>query len=361
MQPVPSNHACSIVPPYMLEALATHGDARQREAAVTTLAVDHTHRTRRAIAAASLVGTRHELPTHTGAAPQPHRSVFDAQHSEQLPGSLARAEGAAPVLDGSVNRAYDGLGATFTFYRDVLDRDSIDGRGMPMIASVHVGQRWDNAQWDGSQMQFGDGDGQIFGDFTASLDVIGHELTHGVTQYEAQLAYHGQSGALNESMSDVFGVLVKQHALGQRTEQADWLIGAELMLPGFHGTALRSMKAPGTAYDDPRLGGKDPQPATMAGYLHTRLDNGGVHLNSGIPNHAFYLVAAALGGQAWDVAGHIWYAALTDPALRPTASFSSFASATVRAARHGYGGAEIAAVTQAWKAVGVRVRGVRTP
>src|SRR5438045_1918371 len=128
-------------------------------------------------------------------------------------------------------------------------------------------------------MVCGDGDGALFNRFTIALDVIAHELTHGVTQTEAQLEYRGQSGALNESMSDVFGSLVKQWAGNQTARQADWLIGAGLFTPTVKGAAIRSMKAPGTAYDDPVLGA-DPQPADMANYVTTRADNGGVHINS---------------------------------------------------------------------------------
>src|SRR6185369_4573404 len=101
---------------------------------------------------------------------------------------------------------------------------------------------------------FGDGDGEIFTDFTASLDVIAHELTHGVTEYTANLEYHNQSGALNESISDAFGSMVKQWALHQDVHTADWLIGAEVFSPGVAADALRSMKAPGTAYDNPMFG-----------------------------------------------------------------------------------------------------------
>ncbi|CAM5676724.1 hypothetical protein SFUMM280S_07534 [Streptomyces fumanus] len=155
-------------------------------------------------------------------------------------------------------------------------------------------------------MVFGDGDGEIFLDFTIPVDVIGHELVHGVTQYTANLTYFGQPGALNESVSDVFGSLIKQYTLGQSADQADWLIGAGLLAPRVTGVALRSLKAPGTAYDDDVLG-KDPQPATMDDYVRTGRDNGGVHINSGIPNHAFYLAATALGGNAWERAGQIWY------------------------------------------------------
>ncbi len=128
--------------------------------------------------------------------------------------------------------------------------------------------------------------------------MVGHELAHGVTESEAGLIYYQQSGALNESLSDVFGSLVKQFHLQQTADKADWLIGAGLLAEGIKGQGLRSMSAPGTAYDDPLLG-KDPQPASMKDYIQTKEDNGGVHLNSGIPNRAFYLAATALGGFAW--------------------------------------------------------------
>ena len=207
-----------------------------------------------------------------------------------------------PAGDDAVNEAYDGLGATWELWSTAYARDSLDGKGMPLLATVHYGRNYDNAFWDGSQMVFGDGDGVIFERFTKSLDVIGHELAHGVTEHTAGLLYQGQSGALNESISDVFGVLVKQKALGQSAAQADWLVGAELLNASVKGRALRDMRNPGTAYDDPRLG-KDPQPAHMDDYVDTQDDNGGVHINSGIPNRAFVLAADAIGGNAWDAAG----------------------------------------------------------
>src|SRR5262249_21444423 len=159
----------------------------------------------------------------------------------------------------------------------------------------------------------------IFGRFTVSVDVIAHELTHGITQHEANLAYEGQSGALNEHFSDVFGSLVKQYTKGQSAANADWLIGQGLLMPGIQGEAIRSLKATGTAYDDPTLG-HDPQPDHMDKYLDTEDDNGGVHINSGIPNKAFYTLAVALGGNAWDQAGHIWYTTLIHE-LRPNDAF----------------------------------------
>ena len=203
-------------------------------------------------------------------------------------------------------------------------------------------------------MVFGDGDGVIFNDFTLPLDVIGHELTHGVTGSEANLTYLNQSGALNESISDVFGVLVKQYSLKQTADRADWLIGAGLLAPKIKGVALRSMKAPGTAYDDPLLG-KDPQPADMAHFVNTTGDNGGVHINSGIPNHAFYLVATKIGGFAWLKAGQIWYNTLLDHNLKQSANFSAFANLTIKNATTLYGSSSVErkAVIDSWQQVGV--------
>ncbi|MER7669729.1 M4 family metallopeptidase [Kitasatospora sp. NPDC096128] len=330
---------CAIVPPYVLDRLAEVG----HEPAVHSLALDAAHRAARLAA-----------PPPTAGAPGLNRVIADAGHGQRLPGRSVRTEGQAPVADSSVNHAYDGLGATFALYSEVFGRDSIDGRGLRMDASVHYGRDYDNAFWNGRQMVFGDGDGRIFGDFTACVDVIGHELTHGVTQFTAGLEYQGQPGALNESVSDVFGSLVKQYALHQDAASADWLIGAGLLAPGVQGMALRSMKAPGTAYDDPQLG-KDPQPAHMRDYVDTADDNGGVHINSGIPNHAFYLLATALGGQSWERAGRIWYDTLTGGRLPADADFTAFARATVAAARARYPDRSSIAdtVTASWAQVGV--------
>lgn len=340
---------CTIVPPHLLERLARHEDPELHHPARRSLQLDAERRDRRRLAVRSAVAPK---PT-----PQPddspRRTLYDARHRQALPGTEVRAEGDRPSADASVNRAYDGLGATFDFYLAAYGRHSVDGAGLPLDASVHYGQGYDNAFWDGSQMVFGDGDGKIFKDFTIPVDVIGHELTHGVTQYSANLTYEGQSGALNESVSDVFGALIKQYALRQSAEDADWLIGEGLLEPGVHGVALRSMMAPGTAYDDPRLG-KDPQPAHMDHYVRTDDDNGGVHVNSGIPNHAFYLLATALGGYAWERAGRIWYATLTGGNLPADADFAAFAQVTTAAAQAHYGdGEEKRAVLAAWAGVGV--------
>ncbi|MCU1245406.1 MAG: peptidase, partial [Acidobacteria bacterium] len=166
----------------------------------------------------------------------------------------------------------------------------------------------------------------------------------------------GQTGALNEHLSDVFGILVKQYRLGLTADQSDWLIGAGLLGPKVHGPAIRSMAAPGTAYDDPILGA-DPQPWHMRDYQEVSDDSGGVHINSGIPNHAFYLAAIAIGGKAWEVAGRVWYDALTRH-LRPDGQFADFAQATLLSAGElfGTGGAEQRVIAAAWDAVGLPIQ-----
>ncbi|MDQ6874429.1 MAG: M4 family metallopeptidase [Actinomycetota bacterium] len=337
-----------LVPPGVLHRIARNGSPEQRQWALDTLALDASLRSSRAVQAARGPAR----PAAAALSDQPQRTVYDAGGQQQLPGHAVRHEGGKPTGDPAADEAYDGLGATFAFYLEAYDRHSIDDHGLGLVASVHYADHYDNAFWNGHQMVFGDGDGNLFQRFTKSLDVIGHELTHGVTEVEAALEYANQPGALNESISDVFGSLVKQFQLGQTAERADWLIGADLLAPGVQGVALRSLKAPGTAFDDPVLG-KDEQPAAMAGYVHTATDNGGVHLNSGIPNHAFFLAATALGGHAWEVAGRVWYGALRDGRIRPTARFRTFASATVRVAAQDFDDRTASLVRDAWHQVGV--------
>ena len=348
-----------ILPPDILANIARNGTAEQREAAIQALSLDATFRTQRLTY--NLLGGPAGRQDFSGAAPTVQRTIYDAGHTQALPGKVVRNEGGAPVADVAVNEAYDGLGATFDFYLNAYQRNSIDNAGLPLDASVHFGQKYNNAFWNGQQMVFGDGDGVIFSRFTISLDVIGHELTHGVTGSEVNLTYQGQSGALNESISDVFGSLVKQFKLSQTADKADWLIGAGLLAPGISGVALRSMKAPGTAFND-KLLGKDPQPAIMKNFVHTSQDNGGVHTNSGIPNHAFFLVATAIGGHAWEKAGQIWYDTISDKALSQSASFAAFAARTAAHAGQRYGSAstEQKAVIDAWKQVGVKISAMAT-
>ncbi|MCA1580449.1 MAG: M4 family metallopeptidase [Acidobacteria bacterium] len=335
---------CFIVPPHMLRAIAENGSPGERRDALATLLASERFRTRRQLVAG--------LPLMTPAG-EKRRTIFDAHHGTSLPGRLARSEGQGETGDATADEAYDGAGATFDLYFDAWGRNSVDDRGMRLDSSVHYGSGYDNAFWNGTQMVYGDGDGKLFTRFTVAIDVIGHELTHGVTAHEANLEYQDQPGALNESISDVFGSLVKQRALQQTAISADWLIGAGLFTKRVAGMALRSLETPGTAYDDPVLG-KDPQPGHMSDYVETSDDDGGVHINSGIPNRAFYLAATAIGGFAWEKAGRIWYVALRDR-FRKTTDFAQAARLTAAVAEELYGkaGREAAAVRDAWSAVGL--------
>ena len=360
-----------IVPPYLLAQLSALEAERMtvaRSAAAATLAHDEEIRSARSARAGepapptsptSRAGASGARATADAAPAGPQRTIGDARGTEQTPGTIVRREGEDPVSDPAVDEAYDGLGATYALYAQVYDRDSIDGAGLPLDATVHYGRNYDNAFWDGTQMVFGDGDGEVFNRFTASLSVIGHELAHGVTQYTAGLVYQGQSGALNESVSDVFGALVEQYKEGQTADRASWLIGAGLFTDEVQGAALRSMVAPGTAYDDDVLG-KDPQPDHMDSYIKTSSDNGGVHLNSGIPNRALAVAALELGGHAWETVGRVWYDTLTNGSLTPTVRFAGFATATTKAARARFGvrSPEELAVRKGWATVGLEVKGL---
>ena len=349
---------CSIIPPYLLRRLAAQREpgfsVAARGAKKALLDLKSVQVSRAAPGPGSHPGMRELKPS------PPQRTVYDAKSAEQLPGSVVRKEGEPPTGDPATDEAYDGLGHTHRLYAEAFGRNSIDGKGLPLDATVHYGHLYDNAFWDGQQMVFGDGDGQVFQRFTKSLSVIGHELAHGVTQYSAGLVYRNQAGALNESMSDVFGALVEQFVRKQPTAKASWLIGEGLFTDQVQGTALRSMKAPGTAYDDDVLG-KDPQPDSMDGYVRTVADNGGVHINSGIPNRAFCLVATTLGGNAWDAPAQIWYETLTGGTLSPTSTFGAFAKATVASAKELFGedSKEHDAVRSAWETVKVKLPGAR--
>ena len=337
-----------IVPPHVLHEIAKNGSEEQKNLAIDTLKASEQMR-----------GQRRALTDFSSAAMRfaavggKERIVYDAKNGSSLPGTVVRREGDPASSDVAVNEAYDGAGMTYDLYKNIYNRNSIDNNGMRIDSTVHYQRGYDNAFWDGQQMVYGDGDGDLFNRFTIAIDVIGHELTHGVTQYEASLNYSQQSGALNESMSDVFGSLVKQFSMNQTADQADWLIGQGLLAPGVNGVALRSMKAPGTAYDDPVLG-KDPQPATMADYVNTTSDNGGVHINSGITNHAFYVAAIEIGGYAWEKTGQIWYVTLRDK-LTATSNFQDCANLTYQTAADlfGAGSLEQQAVQKGWSEVGI--------
>ncbi|MDW6022700.1 M4 family metallopeptidase [Mesorhizobium sp. BAC0120] len=280
-------------------------------------------------------------------APKPAVTVYDCQHSTSLPGTPIRNPSSSS--DATAKRTFDETTAVADFFNTCFGRNSVDDHGMTLMSSIHYDVAYSNAFWNGSQMVYGDGDGQIFLDFTRSNDVIGHELTHGVTQYTAGLVYTNEAGALNESISDAFGSMFRQWQAGQTVENADWLIGADIMGPAASAkgyTCLRDLSNPGGAHCMSR------QPFDYRNYV----PQGDPHLNSGIPNFAFYQAAKSIGGRSWEKAGRVWYAALTSDRATKNMRFKSFARLTRAMAKQLFPDepAIYAAVNDAWTSVGVR-------
>ena len=327
--------SCFIVPPSVLEALGKHEAGRTQGPISRTL--DEMRRLKHRRAAAHGTPAAHE-----------HRLVYDCEHQKQLPGTLRRREGQPPCDDADVDRAYEAAGTTYDFYRTIFGRDSVDGHGKHLISSVHYGEQFDNATWDGTQMLYGDG--VVFGSFTRFLDVIAHELTHGVIYNETKLSYEGEAGALNESLADVFGTLVKQWAHHEIAGEADWLMAKGIFLPPIRAKGLRSLAAPGTAFHDKRFGLFDTQPAHMRDFV-TDESRDPAHTNSGIPSRAFYLFAKELGGHAWETPGRIWYDTMCT-GLRENCTFAMFAAQTLFTAEP-HGATTVRALTHAWRKVGV--------
>ena len=206
----------SVIPPYMLNRIIEHGSEPQRKCARQTLVHVNT-----------LMAQPYAKPQKivTAKAGQVERDIYDAKNTTRLPGESVRKEGQKSNGDVTVDEAYNYLGVTYDFFWQAYQRNSLDGKGLALLGTVHYDKGYQNAFWNGQQMVFGDGDGEIFNRFTIAIDVVGHELSHGVTESEAGLEYNGQSGALNESLSDVFGSLVKQFHLKQTADKADWIIG----------------------------------------------------------------------------------------------------------------------------------------
>lgn len=328
---------CSIIPPHIEEHLKHHHKPSVQERARKNQQISSAIRSVKAQAIAAPKKLKEDQ----------NYKIFNAKNRENLPGvpvDIASSD------DIQVKEAYESAVKVYQYFRDVHNRSSINDKGMSINSTVHYGVKYDNAFWDGKRMVYGDGDGKVFTRFTLALEVIAHELSHGVTQYTAKLIYENQSGALNESISDVFGSFAKQYALQQNFDDADWLIGKDLLIGE---GALRSLEAPGTAYRDNPYIGTDPQPYRMSAYDPTREDNGGVHINSGIPNHAAYLACQQLKGFGWEKVGKIWYDALLNS--RADTNFSQFASITITSAKKLFGeGAEWQAVRHAWESVEVR-------
>jgi Zn-dependent metalloprotease len=317
---------CSIIPQDVLERLAADPELSEelrRGAAYTAAISQKIREVRDQQAALTLTAMRTPGPAAHAPLPKIHVlpacNVFDCHHGTTLPGAAVANPGTS--ADASAKRAFTETEAVAKFYWDLFKRDSLDNHHMTLVSSIHYSTKFNNAFWNGSQMVYGDGDGQIFVDFTLGNDVIGHELTHGVTQHSLGLAYANEPGGLNESMSDVFGSMFRQWQAGQTVNTADWLIGHDIMGPvakskGY--TCLRDMSNPAASH------ALAPQPTHFSQY-HAGMDP---HYSSGIPNFAFYKAAKAAGGHSWDKVGQIWYKALTNAPASPNMHMVEFANRT---------------------------------
>jgi len=347
-----------ILPPYMKNKL---DDALGIEREGTD--VDSRIRTKRKILAA-ISPRRKNL--RTTAVPtvrdKLHRELYDAHEAPMDLGELIWKEGQKKLpVNKDARNVIDGAGHVWKFYKRIFNRNSIDNMGLAIIQTIRYRENpqepFFNAFWDGEQMFYGTGQKKFTKSFTTDLDIIAHELTHGVVDYEARLKYEFQPGALNESFADVFGILIKQWVNKTPAKKSDWLIGKNILI-GVN--ALRSMKEPGKAYKNDPAFDDDEQVAHMKDYKKLpnteNGDYGGVHINSGIPNHAFYIAATELAGYAWEKAGAIWYAALTDrKLLNKKSDFKDCAQATLKKAvsLFGNGSKEYKAVEFGWKQTGV--------
>ncbi|QRO02594.1 M4 family metallopeptidase [Archangium violaceum] len=282
-----------------------------------------------------------------------NRKLYDGKTLSTLPGTLTRSEGEAAVADTVVNTNYDHLGTVYSCYSTLFARDSINNAGATLISTVHHRVKYVNAFWDGTQMVYGDGDNVTATNLANSLDVTAHELTHAVTDNESDLIYSGESGGLNESMSDIFGAVCEWYGDGKVVSDRTWLIGDDVWTPATPGDALRYMANP-------------TQDGDSLDYYPDYASGVDVHYSSGISNLAFYLLSQggthpkgkttqAVAGIGIEKAARIFYKANAD-IMTPSTTFEQAKVATEQAAQQlGYDAATIASVSNAWKAVGVGV------
>lgn len=276
-----------------------------------------------------------------------HRQTYTCANSTTLPGTLLLDDNTTTCSNVPATDAHMYAGVTHAYFAALLNRDSIDDKGLTLISSVNYDVNYDNAFWNGSQMVYGDGDGSNFINFSDDLSVVAHELSHGVTQTTCGLWYFGQSGALNEAFSDISGITCRHwHENDADPKTANWLIGDKCVGPKFPGKSIRTFK-PGPAYQ------RDPQPDDMSQLYRGFQDNGGVHINSKIHNRAFYELCLLLNEPSFGKPIQIVWAA--HKALKSTANFKACAKAEVAAATSLYGADVASKVKQAWAVVGVNI------
>ena len=298
-----------------------------------------------------------------------NREVHNLNHGTSLPGPLSRTETGAAVGEQSVDMNHALLGTVWDCYKTLFNRDSFDNAGAKLISSVHYSNSYVNAYWDSTQMVYGDGNNVDAVNLAWSMDVTAHELTHAVTERTAGLNYSGESGGLNESMSDVFGGVCESFRASGATLTVDpsyadpwrgtinyktFYVGEDIWTPGTAGDALRYM-------DDPARDGGS------ADFYSGSIGNLDVHYSSGLGNLAFKLVAAGgthprgksttvVTGVGLSHAAQIWYRALTTY-MTATTNYAAAKTATLQAATDLYGAtsADYTAVSNTWTAVGVGV------
>lgn len=340
--------ACFIVPKDVLERVASDKkfDAATRKSASDSAKLSDALRSVR-----EQYGLITSLGQMAGAhlvelAASPQVTAYDCKHTQTLPGSPLKSPKTSK--DTSVARCVKETGSVAKFYQSAFGRNSIDNAGMTMMSSVHYGSNYNNAMWNGQQMVYGDGDNKIFVDFTKGNDVIGHELTHGVTQHSLQLAYTGDAGGLNESISDCFGSMFRQWEAGQDVNAADWLIGSDIMGAVAKAKGYKCLRNMANPADKSALA---PQPALYA-QITPGMDP---HYSSGPPNLAFYTACKTLGGKSWEQVGQVWYTVLTTSGAQPHITIPKFAARCRQVAAQLYPKqpAVAAAVDAGWKKIGV--------
>lgn len=342
--------SCFIIPAKVLKKFARDPNlsAKERKSFADAARFEAEWRSLREVKSAFSFAAQKILPTGLKNVPvvPPTVSVYDCQHQIILPG--VAIENPATSTDQTCTNAFSETTAVATFYQSLFGRNSIDNAGMAMNSSIHYSLNYNNAFWNGSQMTYGDGDGNIFIDFTKGNDVICHELTHGVTQHTLALKYENEPGGLNESISDVFGSMFRQWQGNQNVNQADWLIGKDIMGPGAVArgfTCLRDMSNPAASHC------LSPQPDHFSKYR----DGMDPHESSGIPNFAFYKAAMAIGGNSWAITGRIWYEALVQTKPSPNLSMKQFATKTRQLSVSLFKSQKMVknAIDNAWKSVGL--------
>ena len=322
----------------------------------------------------------------------PHRRhIYDLGYKKDpfnFPGDLVKAEGDPEYQDDrAAEKLYEHMGIVYKFFDEAFGERNMFKNKRPPVGIVHYGQHFPGAWfhlpfdgdsdhqaiicgdgWDHQDEMASESDtpshklySRLFGNFSGSLEVVAHEMVHGFLHALCSLDTQGEPGTVNEHLADVFGIMCEQYHTGQSVFDADWLVGEDLFLPGTSGIALRSFKSPGEAYSfETSSTLRDPQVKHMDCLYKGEKDGGGVHINSGILNHAFYLVATNLGKlepYSWKKAGRIWYLACLHPMMTSECSMKRWADLTLDTAKRKSFGAEVMRIVwEAWDSVGIKLK-----